>query len=80
MERRKLGKRLSDPIINMSRVPWLDGVRFIEINHKEALKTRAAAGMFIKRHDLDLTTMVKDNIILVLKDKDIMEELETIAL
>lgn len=80
MERRKLGKALSRPILDLNDNAYLDGIKILETDHESALKTRAAALMFIGRHDLDLTTMVKDKEIWIMKDRDIMEDYEIIAL
>ena len=71
MERRKLGKSISIPISELVMHKRLDSVCFIEQNHKLAEKTRAAACMYIGRHDYDLTTKVEGNKIWVLRDKDI---------
>lgn len=71
MSRRKLGAALSEPIDEIMEDKWMNGVRFIEKDHESAMKSRAAAGMYIHRNMLPLKTVVMDNVFCVRKDKDI---------
>lgn len=71
MSRRKLGSMLSEPIDEIMENKYVNGVRFIEKDHESAMKSRAAAGMYIYRNKLPLKTVVMDNCFCVRKDKDI---------
>ncbi len=74
--RRKLGRSISFPINDLTNKANLsDGLIFKEKDHVAALKTRAAAVMYIGRHDLDLTTSVKGDEIWIMKDKDIFDDM-----
>lgn len=77
MKRRKLGSIISEPIMNLLERKRQDSLIFVEMNHEAALKTRAAALMFIGRNDLGLKTAVKDNEIWIMKDKDNLGRFET---
>ena len=69
-ERRKLKGSLSDPIQTLVEGNDVDTIVFIEKDNKTALKTRAAALMYIGRHRLNLTTSVRGDQIWIMKDKD----------
>lgn len=76
-KRRHLGGLLKDPIQQLSEDPWLDSVIFIEKDNRAAVRTRAAALMYIHRNELPLTTMVKGEFIYIYKEKE--EEGESIT-
>ena len=68
--RRKLGPLVHDPIDQLAADQWMDSLIFIEKSHAAALKTRAAALMYIIRRDLGLTTVVRGNEVRIYKEKD----------
>lgn len=70
--RRKLGTTISSPIEELWHSAFKDSVIFIEQDHEAALRTRAAALMYIGRNKLGLTTKVKDKEVWIMKDKDIL--------
>ena len=70
--RRKLGTTISSPIEELWHSAFKDSLIFIEQDHEAALKTRAAALMYIGRNKLGLTTKVKDKEVWIMKDKDIL--------
>lgn len=70
--RRKLGTTISSPIEELWHSEFKDSLIFIEQDHEAALKTRAAALMYIGRNGLDLTTKVKDKEVWIMKDRDIL--------
>ena len=70
--RRKLGTTISSPIEELWHSAFKDSVIFVESDHEAALKTRAAALMYIGRNGLDLTTKVKDKEVWIMKDLDIL--------
>lgn len=72
--RRKLGSSISFPIDEFFQNNLADRLIFVETDNAAAQKTRAAALMYIGRHDLDLTTSVKENEVWIMKDKDIIDE------
>ena len=69
-KRRKMGTTISGPILELYDVSDLKSVIFIEQDHEAALKTRAAALMFIGRNELKLTTKVDGDEIWIMKDRD----------
>jgi len=77
-KRRKLGSIIHDPINNFMHDDINDTLIFIEQDKKAASQTRAAALMYIMRHDYPLCTHVSENKVYILKDKDVMEEMITI--
>lgn len=70
--RRKLGTTISSPIEELWHSAFKDSVILIEQDHEAALRTRAAALMYIGRNKLGLTTKVKDKEVWIMKDKDIL--------
>lgn len=76
MKRRKLGVVISAPIEELYHSAFQDSVVLIEEDHEAALKTRAAALMYIGRNELDLTTKVRENEVWIMKDKDYPGEYE----
>ena len=70
--RRKLGTTISSPIEELWHSALKDSGILIEQDHEAALKTRAAALMYIGRNKLGLTTKVKDKEVWIMKDKDIL--------
>lgn len=70
MRRRRFKDRLSAPIQDF--INDNDALRliFVEKDHVAAVKTRAAALMYTKRHNIRLATTVRENEIWVMKDKD----------
>ena len=73
--RRKLGKSISLPIESfIDKKNMYDRLIFIEKSNTAALKTRAAALMYIGRNDLGLTTKVKGDEVWIMKDRDILDE------
>ena len=69
--RRRLGKRISDPIDELEHTARKDSLIFIEEDEEAAARTRAAAVMYIGRSGYcDLCTSVRQNEIWVMKDKD----------
>lgn len=71
--RRKLGSIISEPIESLIENGEIDRLVLIETDKAAALKTRAAALMYIGRHDLGLTTAVVNNEIWIMKHKDVMD-------
>lgn len=80
MKRRKLGVVISAPIEELWHSAFIDSVVLVEIDHEAALKTRAAALMYIGRNQLDLKTTVRENEIWIMKDKDILGEHDVVDL
>ena len=74
MVRRKLGTTISSPIEELWHSAFKDSLIFIEQDHEAALRTRAAALMYIGRNRLGLTTKVKDKEVWIMKDRDILGE------
>lgn len=74
MKRRKLGYLIKDPIDKFIGMPEYDRLIFVESDKAAALKTRAAALMYIGRNELGLTTSVKNNEVWILKEKDVMDQ------
>lgn len=74
MKRRKLGHLIKDPIDEFIQIPEYDRLIFVESDKTAALKTRAAALMYIGRNELGLTTSVKENEVWILKEKDVMDQ------
>lgn len=72
-KRRKLRHTISDPLRNFVRDPEAMRLIFHEKDHDTAMLTRAAIGMYIGRHDFQLTTRVFDKDVWVLKYKDILD-------
>ena len=70
--RRKLGTIISAPIEELWHSAFKDSLVFIEQDHEAALRTRAAALMYIGRNKLGLTTKVKDKEVWIMKDRDIL--------
>jgi hypothetical protein len=70
--RRKLGTIISAPIETLWHSAFKDSLVFIEQDHEAALRTRAAALMYIGRNKLGLTTKVKDKEVWIMKDRDIL--------
>ena len=70
--RRKLGTTISAPIEALWRSRTKDSLIFVEQDHEAALRTRAAALMYIGRNKLGLTTKVKDKEAWIMKDRDIL--------
>ena len=70
--RRKLGTTISAPIEELWHSAFKDSVIFVESDHEAALRTRAAALMYIGRNGLDLTTKVKDKKVSINKDRYIL--------
>ena len=68
--RRKLGQLIQDPIERLYADKWMDSLTIIETNHIAAMRTRAAAGMYIFRKDMNITTKVNGNEIHIYKEKD----------
>ena len=71
-KRRKLGTMISAPIEELWHSAYKDSVVFLEKDHEAALRTRAAALMYIGRNGLDLTTKVKENEVWIMKDRDVL--------
>lgn len=69
--RRRLGKRIQEPIEILAESRHVDSITFVETDNEAAKLTRAAALMFIHRRGYDLCTSVKENEIYILKNKDI---------
>lgn len=67
---RKLGTALSEPIDFLANSGY-DSACLIERDNKSAIKTRAAALMYMKRHNIDYTTSVKDNRVYIYQVKDV---------
>ena len=80
MKRRKLGVVISAPIEELWHSAFMDSVVLVEEDHEAALKTRAAALMYIGRNKLDLKTTVRENEIWIMKDKDILGEHDVVDL
>lgn len=70
--RRKLGITISAPIEELWHSAFKDSLVFVEQDHEAALRTRAAALMYIGRNKLGLTTKVKDKDVWIMKDRDIL--------
>ena len=70
--RRKLGTTISAPIEALWQSAFTDSLVFIEQDHEAALRTRAAALMYIGRNKLGLTTKVKDEEVWIMKDSDVI--------
>lgn len=68
--RRKLGKTISDPIDELWATRYKDSLIFIEHDEEAAARTRAAAVMYIGRHNYDLHSSVRNNEIWIMKDRD----------
>ena len=71
--RRKLGGLITKPITFMLKNPELDHTVLIESDNAAARKTRAAALMYISRNNLKLTTSVKGNRVLIMHNKDLID-------
>lgn len=71
--RRKLRKIISDPLEEFNKAKRVNRLIFVERDHDTAMLTRAAVGMYIGRHGMEMTTRVVGSEIWVLKSKDITE-------
>jgi hypothetical protein len=78
--RRKLGTTISSPIEELWHSTFKDSLIFIEQDHEAALRTRAAALMYIGRNKLGLTTKVKDKEVWIMKDRDILGDVIVIKI
>lgn len=79
-KRRRLGWIIANPLTEFYETRAYDSLVFIEHDNQTALKTRAATLMYINRHYMRLTTMVRDNEIWIFKRKDIFGHSMTVDL
>ncbi len=79
-KRRNIGPLIHDPIDHLFSNQWLDSLIFIEKDHLTALKTRAAALMYIIRNQMGMTTTVRGNEVRIYKEKDFEGACDTVDL